>query len=376
MSNLLVVLGDSPEVMVKKGEVKPGYYNPLGLFKEVHFFVCEDIADGWYNTQFEKAAGKAKCFFYFIGKAGKPNTLVVAQRVALRIKPDLIEARNPHWHGSLAQYLSKSLAVPFVLYLHANFDDIRNVAFKQGRFKEYLKLKAYEQLFERFVISSADLVIGVYPTIEPYAKAKGAKLFEVVYNKVYPEPFRKAKPHKFVYPDGVERPTVLCVSRFIEEKNPLPVIEALPLIPSVGLCLIGRGKLLEKGKVLASSLGVSNRVIFIDAVPNVELPSYYKGATMLVQPLSIKGIPIPVLEAHMAGIPVLCGRSIEVIDHTTICLSRKSKDIADDISWVFENMDSSVARFVALGSVLMKNLDGLILEKREKNLLADLMVQP
>ena len=53
------------------------------------------------------------------------------------------------------------------------------------------------------------------------------------------------------------------------------------------------------------NLGISNRVVFIDAVSDLELVHLYRSASMLAMPSYYEGFGLPVLEAMNCGCPVL-----------------------------------------------------------------------
>jgi len=62
-----------------------------------------------------------------------------------------------------------------------------------------------------------------------------------------------------------------------------------------------RGQTLE----VVKALGLVNKVIFTDVVPEADLPAYYSGAEVFVLPSLYEGFGVPPLEAMACGCPVV-----------------------------------------------------------------------
>jgi glycosyltransferase involved in cell wall biosynthesis len=99
---------------------------------------------------------------------------------------------------------------------------------------------------------------------------------------------------------------VLSVSRLEKEKGVDRLLEYMQYSPSTVYCLIiGEGS--QKGYLLARAkeLCLSDRVIFIGAVPHDEVFQYYSLANVLVQLSRSESLGLSVLEAMYAGLPVM-----------------------------------------------------------------------
>jgi glycosyltransferase involved in cell wall biosynthesis len=103
---------------------------------------------------------------------------------------------------------------------------------------------------------------------------------------------------------------LLVVARLAPEKNIDLVIEALAEarkgFPDVGLVIVGSGP--EEGKLqrLAKSLGVAKNVAF--AGWQEHLTSFYKTANVFVQASKYEGYGLSLVEAGVAGLPVITTR--------------------------------------------------------------------
>ncbi|MBI4361412.1 glycosyltransferase [Candidatus Micrarchaeota archaeon] len=295
---LAVVAGQPMEAFVRKGEVKARYYNPGNVFDEVHFltFAKSDVEP----KKIKKTVGNAKAFIHVLGPLSLGQMPAGGRRVKealLEIRPDVVRSFTPGPKGRLAAEAALAVGVPFVLSLHSNFDDLRDLAKTQGRLGEYARLLFSKVYAERKTVSSADAVIAVYPFIVPYAEKFGAKHVDVIYNKVYPEDFENVHP---VLPrDGR---TVIGVGRLIPEKDPTPIVQAAAKV-GARLIWVGDGPL--KDKVLESAAECGCHWVHRASVPNEKLPGYYASADVYAQNLSIGGVSIPTLEAMAAGLPVV-----------------------------------------------------------------------
>ena len=70
-NRLLVIINDRLSDLVRKGEITPRYYNPGGLFDEVHIVLTND--DRPDPTQLQTTVGRAILFLHNIALI-KPDT--------------------------------------------------------------------------------------------------------------------------------------------------------------------------------------------------------------------------------------------------------------------------------------------------------------
>lgn len=335
---LAVFPGDCLKTFYAKGEIKPRYYNPDEFFDEVHFFTFCD-----HDVEAEKVqaiVGNAKIFVHPLGKLGPLSIFTKKKQVLKAVKavnPSVIRAFTPSVHGFFAAYCANTLKVPFVISIHGDFDrDVRYFYWKTKQLKNWVQSTYMKFFTERYAISSADVVICAYAFPVPYAKAYGGKDIRVVYNKVYGERFENAKPALKL--DG---PAVICVGRMIPEKNQECLIRAFSLLKKwnvkANLMLIGNGPTYDLLVSLSKELKLENTVVFFKAVPNAEIPSYYKSAKVFALPIKYGGVAIPVIEAMAAGLPVVVARP-ELDPHP---------ELASEVGLVIENTPEAFADAIA-----------------------------
>jgi glycosyltransferase involved in cell wall biosynthesis len=105
-------------------------------------------------------------------------------------------------------------------------------------------------------------------------------------------------------PDGVEGRVLLSVSRLTPQKGLDVAIRALPLLPKdMVLVVLGEGPERIALEALARELGVERRIFLPGRVPDVA--AWLERATAYVHPARWEGFGLGVLEAMLAGLPVV-----------------------------------------------------------------------
>ncbi len=67
---------------------------------------------------------------------------------------------------------------------------------------------------------------------------------------------------------------------------------------------------------LLKTLGIQDKVHFLEAIPDAELPGVYRGATALIYPAYYEGFGLPAAEAMASGLPVLTSSNTAVEEVT------------------------------------------------------------
>lgn len=104
-------------------------------------------------------------------------------------------------------------------------------------------------------------------------------------------------------------PTLLYVGRLVRNKGLAELISALELvheeIRDVRLVVVGEGE--ERASLMQAcrNAGLEGQVEFVRYVANVDLPSIYHAADLLVLTSASEGLSNAILEAQASGLPVL-----------------------------------------------------------------------
>ncbi|MEO7046915.1 MAG: glycosyltransferase family 1 protein [Ferruginibacter sp.] len=110
---------------------------------------------------------------------------------------------------------------------------------------------------------------------------------------------------------GVNKKFILFVGTLQPRKNISRLIESFAKLPQdiksdYQLVIIGKkGWLFEEILEAPEKFGVSESVVFLDYVSDIDLPNFYKKAEIFVLPSLYEGFGLPILEAMRYGCPVI-----------------------------------------------------------------------
>lgn len=171
-------------------------------------------------------------------------------------------------------------------------------------------LAFYEPLLKR-VLDRVDLVMASSPNLiehSPYLSRIAHKCrvcpFGIPTQKYEPTPAREARAAELRA--GHVRPIVLFVGRLIYYKGADVLVRAMQHVDA-DLVLIGRGPLKAELEALVASLGIGDRVSFVDPVGDDELAAWYRAADVFCLPSVARSeaFGLVQLEAHASGTPVV-----------------------------------------------------------------------
>jgi glycosyltransferase involved in cell wall biosynthesis len=119
-------------------------------------------------------------------------------------------------------------------------------------------------------------------------------------------------------PLALEGAVLLAVCRLAPQKGLETAVRALPAIPGATLLVLGEGPERARLTALAAELGVSGRLVLPGRVGDVA--ALYHRADLLVHPARWEGFGLAMLEAMLAGKPVVAARASsapELVDDGT-----------------------------------------------------------
>ena len=106
--------------------------------------------------------------------------------------------------------------------------------------------------------------------------------------------------------------TMISVGRLSPEKGQAGLLQAFarlrPSHPELQLRLVGDGPDRASLETLAKELGLSDAVTFVGRLPEEETLAEIARANLLVLPSFMEGLPIVLMEAMAAGVPVIASR--------------------------------------------------------------------
>jgi glycosyltransferase involved in cell wall biosynthesis len=205
-----------------------------------------------------------------------------------RARPDLVHTHLVH----ADVYGAVSTRTPIVSTKH-NPDPFRAGPWRfveRGLARRVKRIIAISDAVRRFSVDDVGL---------PEAK------IEVVHYGLdeLPEPW--GENPELPIPEG--SPLLLCVARLTPQKGVDTAIRALPSIPGATLLVLGEGPERPHLESLARELGVSERVLMPGRVGDVA--ALYRRCDVLVHPARWEGFGLAMLEAMLAGRPVVAARA-------------------------------------------------------------------
>ena len=362
---------DPLQAYFDKGEIKERYYNPENIFDEIHFITLTD--NDVDVNKIQTIGGTAKIIIHSVGKINIKNRKKYQKDIVelcKKINPDIIRAFNPLIEGWLAANCAKELEKPLYLSLHTQYD--HNTKLAKSNLKKYLALKYTEKFIEPFVLNSADKIIVVYRIIQSYVTKHSSKESQVLHNKVDCNRFFSAKVI-----EKLSQPMILSVGNLISVKNHKILIKSMKKI-NAHLLIIGNGKLFEELNQLIIECGVQNKVTIKKSVPNNQIQDYYKSAKIfaLAYNTEVESLPIPVIEAMAAGLPVVIpfpkeGFS-EGLEKTAIFSKNNVESFTENIQKLLNN-EGLREKFSILSVNKAKEFDTQKIEKREAEIYLELL---
>ena len=246
----------------------------------VHVLCCEKR----YNSVMERQLEKRYPITY-LDQSGTvtPGTVLRVVRAIWKTKPDIVHAHlGGAGFGAIWALLCRK---PLVVTVHTKpekafsgkIEKVIRMAIKMGK----TKLVAVSQ-------ENAALVQAYY----------GQEQSAWVNNGIDLSRFRRDTHRDF---------TLINVARQDDNKNQAALIRCFARLhaqyPETRLLLLGNGVNHEKLKALAAELGISDAVTFTGNVANTQ--DYYAQSDLYVQCSFREAMPLSVLEAMAAGLPIV-----------------------------------------------------------------------
>ena len=211
----------------------------------------------------------------------------------------------------------------------------------------------------KFIIKQSDHVIGISQyTLDTTIQLQRPKSYSLIPPGVDVNRFWKRSDTAYVRrklaQQGIDFsiPLVFALGKFIERKGFTYLIDAIAMLQDnqpVQLMIGGRGPLKGTLGQQASSLGIADRVIFLDYIPDDDLLAYYTVADIFVSPSIVdsqgdtEGLGVVLLEALACETPCVASRVGGIVDiirdgvNGFLVEPRNSEVLADKMQWLISN---------------------------------------
>ena len=193
-------------------------------------------------------------------------------------------------------------------YLAARAAGVRIVSTVHGWTGSSWKLRLYEKM-DRWLLKRFDGVIGVSSALvdDLLRSGLGRNKVRLIHNAVIAKGGESASPADSPVPRVSGERVILTVARLSYEKGVDLLLHAFCRycfdMPEVRLLIVGDGPLRGELECLAAQLCINEKVTF--AGYSIEVDRYYASADLFVLPSRTEGLPMVLLEALQAGVPVV-----------------------------------------------------------------------
>jgi glycosyltransferase involved in cell wall biosynthesis len=240
---------------------------------------------------------------YFVRRVKLLNDLLSLGpvfRAIRQFKPDLVTAHSTK-AGYAARIACALLRKPVIFTAHG-------WAFSEGESSWRRKLLPLAERLAALVtqriicVSQHDLELAVKQKVAPSGKLR------LVHNGLDPAPFLVAKGDSVRREFGLQdQPVLTMVARLSPPKDPLTLLEACRLLKGEYKCLlVGDGELREQVERFVSQNGLASRIIL--AGERKDIPQILAASQVFVLTSYKEGLPISIIEAGLAGLPVIASR--------------------------------------------------------------------
>lgn len=219
-------------------------------------------------------------------------------RAADALQPDVVHANSLQFQTTpAAAEISRRRSIPFVVTGHIGALDALGGLLG-------VAARCHERFVARRVLWSATRAIAVSAAVRTHLATLAPEVpVDVVPNGVDHDRFAGRAPR----PDRSGPFRIVLVGRLVPNKGPRTAIDAVARLreQGLGVCLdvVGDGPLRQGLERAVHSRGLSGVVRFLGH--RTDLPDILAAADVLVRPSLTEGMPLSLLEAMAAGVPVV-----------------------------------------------------------------------
>ncbi len=273
----------------------------------------------------------------------------VAQRLMRKFKKgnfDLIHAQNGFPSGYVAMLLAMKWDIPYMITSHGmdtykclpnSYELGQAYPFSAKVVSYYKKALVNADCVAGVSEDFADFMTSIFPEVKIIATPNSYNYN--LFRRVDSQSFRQElniKEDDFI---------VLSTGYFIERKAHKDIIKAISQvnISKLKLVLIGGGPLEDQLKNLADELGIRDKLVLINNIPQKSLVKWYNIADVFVFPSLYEPFGLGLVEAMACGVPSIATNTwgpneiIEENENGFLVHKSSPEEIADKIQYLFDN---------------------------------------
>lgn len=280
--------------------------------KQENCVALEEDFDGWHFYRTPVAQG-------LVSKLPVLNQIAVIDGLTRRldevvkiVKPDILHAHSPVLNALPALRVGRRLGIPVVYEIRAFWED---AAVDHGTSREWGVRYRLTRYLESYALRRVDAITTICEGLREDILGRGIapERVTVIPNAVNIENFTVGQ-----LPDlnlakylGLDGKLLLgFIGSFYAYEGLSVLLQALPKMlsrnPDIRVLLVGGGSQAKELKVLATQLGIEDKVVFTGRVPHEQVQRYYNLIDVLVYPrlkmrLTDLVTPLKPLEAMAQG---------------------------------------------------------------------------
>lgn len=221
-------------------------------------------------------------------------------------------------HGPFDAFFSPIYTLPFLVPTKRNILQIYDVSYLSQPALYTIPQRLYYRLFSALSLLRADSIITgsdfSYSEIKSHLNPKLSSL-KMVYPGVESKfnPNKDAKDGDVLLGYGIKGRYCLYIGQIFTRRNVPSLIKAFGAlarenkIGDTQLVIVGKNRTMPYVNLLelAATHEVADRVVFIESLPDDDMPCFYRNALFFAYLSSYEGFGLPVLESLSCGVPVL-----------------------------------------------------------------------
>ena len=172
--------------------------------------------------------------------------------------------------------------------------------------------------FDKFFAKYIDYMFAVSKDNAKKIEQRYNRKVNILPNGVDVEKFKPNENYKKLFREkfNIENKRVLIsVGRLVGWKGYQLVIEAMQKLDNFIYVVIGEGDYLKELKKLSKKFNVENKVLFLGAIDNKELPKYLNMGDIFIQPsIGHEAFGITIIEAMACNLPVVASKNGGIVD--------------------------------------------------------------
>jgi len=284
----------------------------------VHAIVANEGRDSAFETLDGVAVTRLPRLFAYASTPVAPGMKrAIADEAARPDRPDVFHLHFPYPWGEIS-WLAARGGRGALSGWRARYDVPSVLTYHSDIVRQKLLGAAYAPIL-RSVLDRMDLIIASSPDMVEHSEhlSRVADKCRVVPFGIHVERFaatpertaraRELREHQT--PSRGERPVAFFVGRLIYYKGADVLVRAMAEVDA-DLVIIGRGPLRPELDALIESLGIADRVTFVEHADDADLAAWYHAADVFCLPSVARSeaFGLVQLEAHAAGTPVVSTR--------------------------------------------------------------------